>query len=70
MMRWLEEKRLSGPFLYLDGVQNPHNLGSILRIASHFGVSAILGAKGDLHRSPRPRSASLKGGRSSCRSMV
>lgn len=48
MMRWLEEKRLSGPFLYLDGVQNPHNLGSILRIASHFGVSAILGAKGDL----------------------
>ncbi len=29
--------------LYLDGVQNPHNLGSILRTAAHFGISAILG---------------------------
>lgn len=29
--------------LYLDGVQNPHNLGSILRTAAHFGVPYILG---------------------------
>ncbi len=29
--------------LYLDGVENPHNLGSILRTAAHFGVSHILG---------------------------
>jgi RNA methyltransferase, TrmH family len=29
--------------LYLDGVQNPHNLGSILRTSAHFGVGAVLG---------------------------
>lgn len=31
--------------LYLDGVQNPHNIGSILRTAAHFGVPYILGEK-------------------------
>jgi len=29
--------------LYLDGVQNPHNIGSIMRVAAHFGVDYILG---------------------------
>lgn len=29
--------------LYLDGVENPHNLGSILRTAAHFGVPYLLG---------------------------
>lgn len=28
--------------LYLDGIENPHNFGSILRTAAHFGVSHIL----------------------------
>jgi TrmH RNA methyltransferase len=37
-----------GPLLYLDGVQNPHNLGSILRTAAHFGVVAIVGKVGDV----------------------
>ena len=31
--------------LYLDGVENPHNLGSIIRTAAHFGIPYILGEK-------------------------
>jgi len=34
--------------LYLDGVQNPHNIGSILRTSAHFGIPFILGSKGSL----------------------
>src|SRR5690606_36072272 len=34
--------------LYLDGVQNPHNLGSIVRTAAHFGITHILGEKGKM----------------------
>ena len=48
LFRWLDEKRIQGPLLYLDGVQNPHNLGSLLRIAAHFGVSGLLGARDGL----------------------
>lgn len=29
--------------MYLDGVENPHNFGAILRACAHFGVSYVLG---------------------------
>ena len=48
LLRGVRDESLTGPFLYLDGLQNPHNLGALLRTAAHFGVSAILGAAGDL----------------------
>ncbi len=28
--------------VYLDGVDNPHNVGAILRVCAHFSVSAVL----------------------------
>lgn len=34
--------------LYFDGVQNPHNIGSIMRVCAHFGVKYILGEKSQL----------------------
>ena len=36
-------KSLKTCLLYLDGIQNPHNIGSIIRTAAHFGVPYILG---------------------------
>ncbi|MEN9665286.1 MAG: rRNA (guanosine-2-O-)-methyltransferase RlmB [Planctomycetota bacterium] len=49
--QWLAgiaSKTISGPFLLLDGVQNPHNLGSILRSAAHFGCGGVIGEAAQL----------------------
>jgi RNA methyltransferase, TrmH family len=34
--------------LFLDGVSNPHNIGSIIRSCCHFGITHILGEKNKL----------------------
>lgn len=48
LLRGIETGTIAGPLVHLDGVQNPHNLGSILRTAAHFGVGAVVGRTGDL----------------------
>jgi len=45
MMKGLDSKQKSDCLVYLDGVQNPHNIGSIMRVCAHFGVRYILGER-------------------------
>lgn len=45
MLKALNTNKNPACLLYLDGVQNPHNIGSIMRVAAHFGVSYILGQR-------------------------
>lgn len=48
LLEGIDAGRVTSPLVYLDGVQNPHNLGSILRTAAHFGAGAIVGKAGEL----------------------
>ena len=43
--------------LYFDGVENPHNIGAICRVAAHFGTPWIVGADEHL---PRLTSAAVR----------
>ncbi|MEK6749048.1 MAG: TrmH family RNA methyltransferase [Pseudomonadota bacterium] len=51
---WWQEKSRARPaaslLVYLDGVENPHNLGAIVRTCAHFGVGAVLGDAAQLPR--------------------
>jgi len=45
MINNLKLKNDPACLLYFDGVQNPHNVGSIMRVAAHFGVEYIIGER-------------------------
>lgn len=62
LIQGVRNETLTGPFLYLDGLQNPHNLGALLRTAAHFGVSAILGSYNDLPEVSAATSRVAEGG--------
>lgn len=42
---WSEEKVKQGISLYLDGIQDPGNMGTILRIADWFGIEYVFCSK-------------------------
>jgi RNA methyltransferase, TrmH family len=44
------KKRGAARAIYLDGVDNPHNVGAILRTAAHFGAIAVAGARSRMPR--------------------
>lgn len=48
MIKELDAHKGPECLLYFDGVQNPHNIGSIMRVCAHFGVKYILGEKSQL----------------------
>jgi TrmH RNA methyltransferase len=48
MIEELKANQNPACLMYLDGVQNPHNIGSIMRVAAHFGIKYILGQKATL----------------------
>ena len=49
-----ELKRTKNPqcLLFLDGVQNPHNVGNILRMCAHFGLPYLLTCDPNFRRVP------------------
>ena len=41
----LAKHQVAVPLIYLDGVQNPHNIGAIMRVMASFGWPYIIGPK-------------------------
>ena len=50
LLTTLNAEQQSQLLVYLDGVENPHNLGAIVRSCAHFGIRHILGETGKLPR--------------------
>ncbi len=53
----LRDSKGSECIVFLDGVQNPHNCGAILRLCSHFGAKAVLV---DAKKSPQLSAAAYR----------
>lgn len=62
LLEKLKSKNGSVCLIYLDDVQNPHNLGSILRVCAHFGAAYILGDNNKLPRLSASSYRIAKGG--------
>ena len=43
LQRVLSDQQPAPWLIYLDGVENPHNFGAIIRSAAHFGAGYVLG---------------------------
>lgn len=52
-------KKKTKPLLFLafDGIDNPHNLGAIMRVAAHFGVDGIISDNTKIHSASAIRTA-------------
>lgn len=50
LLKTLKAEQQPQLLVYLDGVENPHNLGAIVRSCAHFGLRHILGEAGKLPR--------------------
>ncbi|HEY0634273.1 MAG TPA: TrmH family RNA methyltransferase [Gammaproteobacteria bacterium] len=50
LLKRLQAEQQPQLLAYLDGVENPHNLGAIVRSCAHFGIHHILGEAGKLPR--------------------
>ncbi len=48
LLRESDVSALSGAFVYLDGVENPHNFGAILRSSGYFNVAGVMGKRGEI----------------------
>ena len=55
--KMLSEREIKGNILALDGIQDPGNLGTIIRSAVAFGVDTIVASSDtvDLHSLPNPK---------------
>ncbi len=50
LKKYLATGRQPQMLVYLDGVENPHNFGAIVRTCAHFGFQFILGEQGKMPR--------------------
>lgn len=50
LVKFIKAEEQAQMIVYLDGVENPHNLGAIIRTCAHFGIRFIIGPEKALPR--------------------